>query len=117
MSSLTINIDIVSGEYLLTASITSTGDIPTDIFLYENAGSGLGQYQSICTLEDFSRVQTYVGTDIPVFGNKFIKYTQAVIHIPLDRDPRSIKAKLIKDVQNFKAAYLSAKSSTQTILL
>lgn len=117
MSSLTVNINIVAGEYVLEAFVTSTGDIPDDIFLYENTGSGVGSYISVCLIQDYQRVQTYTGVDIPAFGNKYIKYNRAVVHIPLDRDPRLIKTKIIDDVKAFKAAYLAAKSSTQTISL
>lgn len=115
-SSLSINTSVVESEYVINAVLTST-DIPVDIFMYENTGDGLGAYQGVCTLQEYKRLQFYAGVDIPVFGNKFLRWNQAVIHVPLSSNitPTSVSDKLVLDVRTFKTTYLATQSSTQII--
>ena len=115
MSTLTTTTTITNDEYLIQASVTSTGDIPPDVFLYENLGTTvLGSYQAVCSLDDYRRVQTFTGIAIPIFANKYVKYTSGLIHVPLGRDPVPVVNKVIADVKSFKTAYLAASSTTVT---
>ena len=119
MSTLTTTISILTDGYLLHAVLTNNGtnDIPTDIFMYENDGVAFGTYQGVCTLSEYTRLQTYTGTSIPVFGNKFVKYNQGNVYIPLGTDPTLIKAKLVNDVKTFKISFLSNNFSTDVITI
>lgn len=118
MSSLTINITINNGNYLLSAHVTSTGDMPDDIFMYENSGtSTLGDYQGVCTLSEYKSMQTFSGTPLPAFGNRFVKTNSLLMSFPLSTDAASIKAKVIADVKSFKAAYTAAATTTDVVSL
>ena len=118
MSNLTVEISIVNGNYQITAHVTSTGDMPADIFMYENVGSTiLGQYQGVCTLEEYKSLQTFSGAAIPSFGNRFVKTSSLIMSFPLSTDAVSIKTKIIKDVKAFKAAYDAAATSVEVVHL
>lgn len=117
MSSMTINTVIDGDEYILTVGITPTDGIPTNIFSYENSGEGLGTYQAVCTLDEYKRFQTYSGTPIPVFGNKFIKWSQAVIRVPLSRPLQPVIDKVAGDLRVFIASFNAAQDTNQTIVL
>lgn len=118
MSSLTVKIDIINGGYQITGFITSTGDMPSDIFMYENSGTAtLGAYQGVCTLDEYKNLQTFSGTPIPAFGNRFLKANSLVMNFPLSVDAVAIKAKIIADVKSFKASYTAALSTTEVVSL
>lgn len=115
MSTLVITTTVEDNNWILTFSITEPSDFPRDIFIFENTGTGIGEYQGVCSLIDYSRFQTYsVGVNIPIFGNKFVKYTQGVMTFPIDVDPTPVRAKILADVRAFKAAYTAGASSTNT---
>jgi hypothetical protein len=115
MSTLNITTTLVENEFVVEAIIASTGDIPTDIFMYENTGEGLGDYQGVCTIDEYKRMQTFNEDPIPKFGNKFIKYTRAIIHLPLTYDVSALRTKITNDVKAFKTAFITAESNTQVI--
>ena len=117
---LTITTDISASYQTLTAIISDPlddNDIPKSIFMYENTGSGLGSYQGVCTLKEYQRMQEYTGTNIPLFGNKFIRYNQAVLNLPLDRSITEAKDLLIFNVKSFKDQFLASKSITTIVTL
>jgi len=115
MSTLAITTTIEDNMWMLSFSLNEPSDIPRDIFIFENTGTGIGEYQGVCSLTDYGRFQTYVsGVDIPVFGTKFVKYDQGILIFPIERDPAPIRAKILSDVRAFKAAYISGSSSTDT---
>lgn len=126
MSTITITSNITDKGYLVSFSINSTGapgDIPIDIFMYENTGeNNLGEYQGVCTLLDYTKLQTFVGVPIPKFGNKFIKYSVGNIFIPFSYTvsntlytPEDLISKVTKDIKDFKTAYFASNNTTQII--
>jgi hypothetical protein len=111
---LTVTIELQPDQYLVTASATGTTGLPSDIFTYENTGTTtLGDYYGVCSYKDYVRIQTFTGSVIPVFGNKFIKYPTASIKVPLTEDPNSVKAKIVADVTTFKNSFLINHTTTQ----
>lgn len=114
MSTLTITSNIYAGNYVVEGYVTSTGDIPDDIFMYENTGAGLGAYQGVCSLADYKRMQTYAGTPIPVFGNKFIKHNRANLIFDLTHSLVTIKTNLTDDVKAFKIEYQAEQTTSTT---
>lgn len=63
----------------VTATISPEGTLPPDIFIYENfGGTTLGKYAGVCSVDQYQRFQTFSGASIPVFGNRYVKYNQAV---------------------------------------
>lgn len=118
MSTVTVNITIESGKFRINATIQSTGDIPTDLFLYQNTGTGLGEYFAVCTFADYSKTQKYqVGIDVPIFGNKFLRHTEANIYLDLTVDVVAIKNKIIADIKTFRTEFLAANTGVEVITL
>lgn len=114
MINLEVKTTILNNKWVLEFELNLDATIPRDIFVYENLGGGqLGEYQGVCTLEDYRRFQTYViGGNIPAFGNKFVKYSKGVKSFSIDIDPIQIKAKIVDDIKTFKASFLIGESST-----
>ena len=116
----TINIitSVVDNQWNLEFSLNEDADIPRDVFIFENTGSGIANYQGVCSLGDFRRFQTHVpGVDVPIFGNKYLKYSTGFLAFPIEKDPKLIKDKIIADVKAFKAAYTSGESSSETSVI
>jgi len=112
-SNLSITSKIENNTWVLSFSLAPGADIPRDIFMFENKGSSLGDYQGVCSLEDYRRFQTYTpGTPIPVFGNKFVKYTDGLMIFSIDVDPAPIRQKILDDVKSFKVSYTTGVTST-----
>lgn len=112
-----INLEIITtiedNFWVLEFQLNQESTIPRDIFIFENTGNGIGEYQGVCTLEDYRRFQTYVvGGNISVFGNKFVKYEKGLMRFSIDIDPTPIRAKIVADIKAFKAAYLIGNSTT-----
>lgn len=104
---------IENNMWVLEFQLNIDATIPRDIFIFENTGSGIGEYQGVCTLEDYRRFQTHTpGAPIGVFGNKFLKYSQGTMIFSIDVDPSPIRTKIVNDVKTFKTAYLTGESST-----
>lgn len=108
---------MVNGAWLIVATVQPGADIPSDIFGYENNAGALGDYVGVCTLEDYKRLQTFTGTPIPVFGNKFLKYTEARHTVPLDSPVQTTIDKMTADLKAFRLAFLAGSSSTQIVPL
>jgi len=116
-ASVSISKTVVNGAWLVVATVQPGADIPSDIFGYENNAGGLGDYVGVCTLEDYLRLQTYTGTPISVFGNKFIKYHEARHVVPLDSSVQATIDKMTADLKAFRLAFLAGSSSTQIVTL
>lgn len=112
---LSITTSLSVDEHVVQAEIVGPSTFPTFIFMFENTGSSLGDYYGVCTLGEYERMSKFVGTSIPIFGNKFLRSNTAIIRIPLDRAVQPIIDKLILDVKSFKAAFLS--SATTNIIV
>jgi hypothetical protein len=112
-----INLEIITkienNMWVLEFQLNLDSTIPRDIFVFENTGAGIGEYQGVCTLEDYRRFQTHTpGAPIGIFGNKFLKYSQGTKTFSIDVDPEPVRAKIVDDVKTFKAAYLTGETST-----
>lgn len=117
-TNVSIKTSIKDNNWLLEFELNNDADIPTDIFMFINTGAGLGEYQGVCTLVDYRKLQTHVpGTDIPVFGNKFLKYNKGTMTFSIDIDPRTIKDKIVSDIKSFKAAYTQGSYSSENITI
>ncbi len=113
MINLQIITTIEDNSWVLEFELNQESTIPRDIFIFENTGTGIGEYQGVCTLEDYRRFQTYaVGGNIPLFGNRFVKYEKGIMKFSIDLDPTPIKAKIVADIKSFKAAYITGNSTT-----
>lgn len=113
MINLQVKTTILSNSWVLEFELNQDSTIPRDIFIYENLGVGkLGEYQGVCTLEDYRRFQTHTpGGSIPIFGNKFLKYSKGIMTFNIDINPVDIRAKIVADIKAFKAAFLTGESS------
>lgn len=113
---LKIVTSISENNWQLEFSLNDNPEIPRDIFMFENLGEGLGQYQGVCTLNDYKKLQTYSpGVSIPVFGNKFLKYSIGKLSFPININPQLIRDKITADVKTFKAAFLASQNVTTNI--
>lgn len=111
-TTLTIVTSVENDKWKLEMSLNEAADIPRDIFLYENTGAGLGEYQTICSFQDYAKFQKHeANVNVPVFGNKYLKHTVGILYAPLDYNLTTLRAKLTKDVKDFKAAYMTSTSS------
>lgn len=116
-ATLSINKEIDGPDWKITVTVTA-GDTPPDIFLYGNTGTGLGSYIGVCSLNDYKRIRTHVpDTETPVFGNKFLKFTQGIARVPLSENVQATIDKIVADVRAFRIAYLAAPGSTQVVVI
>lgn len=90
---LNVNVALdTSGNRVLTVSLLPINglypNLPAAVFVYTNTGTvSLGAYQGVGNLTDLNRIQQYSSTtSIPVFGNKFVKHTEAKITLGLNDD-------------------------------
>jgi hypothetical protein len=117
---MTTTLNIVTStdntDWILTFSLVSPADIPLDIFVYLNTGTGLGQYQTICAVSDYLKIQQYTpGVNVPIFGNQFLKHTIGVLTAPLSTNVVSLRSKLVADVTAFKTGWLSISNNVQNV--
>lgn len=96
----------------LEINVLPGGTLPLDIFIFKNSGTTtLGEYQGVCSMEEYQRFQTFVGVVIPKFGNNFVKAGQAKIKLASETDTNSAITIITSSV---KALSLALSSSTQT---
>jgi hypothetical protein len=113
-SQLTVTKQLTTDHWYVTATIASGQTLPQEIFLYTNTGNlTLGEYSGVVTFEDFSRIQIYDGITIfPVFGNKYLRYSQAKINVYFDKNVDTVITNLIASIQTLSTAYQANSSST-----
>lgn len=118
MSNLQIITSIKNNSWVLEFELAIDATTPRDIFLFENKGETLGEYQGVCTIEDYRRFQTFTeGISIPVFANKFLKYYKGLMIFSLDNDPDPIRKKIVADVKSFNLAYTTGNTSTSVYVV
>lgn len=119
MNSLQMTTSLKDNKWVLDFEVLPGADFPRDIFVFENKGiEGLGEYQTVSSLSDYRSYQTYsVGLNIPIFGNKYVKFLKGSLTFSVDKNPETYIRKITKDVQAFRVAYMSGVSSTQIIPL
>lgn len=117
-TSVIITTTITGSNLVVNASLSDPADIPRDVFIYDNTGTAeLGQYYGVSNFQDYARLQSWTGTPIPVFGNKYVKHTEANIVLPLTVTKESISAKLKRDLTQFKLEYLASGTSTEVSVI
>jgi hypothetical protein len=116
-SSLSFTTEVTSNNKLeITCKVNPGGTLPEDIFIYRNTGTtSLGDYYGVCNLEEYQRLQTFTGTAIPNFGNKFVKSKEAKVTIGVHDDPRQI-IDHITNVATFLSFAMSNSTSVTQII-
>lgn len=115
-TSLQTTITVLGGNKVVEAHVISPADIPLDVFIYENTGTTeLGEYIGVVNFQDYARIQPWTGAALPIFGNKFVKHSQATFTRPLTISSQSILDKLDKDLTQFKLEYLNQGSVTTVL--
>ena len=111
---LIITTDLEDDHWLITAELSDSTTLPKEIFIYENTGTIiLGEFYGTCSVSDLVKLQVYSSsTAIPIFGNKFLRHTQAKIKVALADDVSQVVSTLVAGVKSFKIGYLSQASKT-----
>jgi hypothetical protein len=116
-SSLNITKALSTTGWTITATLTSS-EIPTAIFVYENTGTTtLGTYQGVVASLDLPRIQVWTGAALAVFGNKYVRYTTATIHVTSDADPDDVITGLKDSVQFFSTTFKAIQNSSQVLTI
>lgn len=114
-STLTITKELLTDHWLVTAQLAAGSSLPPEIFLYINPGTAaLGTFFGTCSVDDITRLKTYTGVTVPLFGNKYLKYNQAKIIVALESDVSAVITTLVKNVTNLSIAYKSKVTTTQS---
>lgn len=92
----------------------TNGAVPLEVFIHENNGTAqLGKYVGICSMEELQRLQVWTGSTIKKFGNRYVRYRTAEIHLPKGQDPAPAVAIIRQNLASLRVALLSsAESST-----
>ena len=92
---------------------TQGGVLPAAIFIYENMGTGtLGPYQGVCSLEETVRLQVWMGTPIPKFGNRFVRHTIAEIPVDTTSNVDVVLTHMKKSLATLRTSMLLAENTT-----
>lgn len=117
-ASITINTIVQGTTRSITCTVNAGSDIPLDIFLYENDNGVPGDFFAVCALSDYQRFQTYTGTAIPVFGNKYLKQTFGQKELDVSVDYSTVAPSFVSSCQSFRNDYLNFTApSSQTYTL
>lgn len=115
-TALVATTELNNDHYSLSIKVQEGSDLPSSIFIYENEGERvLGSFHGVCGLEDLIRLQEFVGEPIPVFGNRFLRYSEAKIKVSLLDDPDKIIKQVTINVTSLKKAYDANRISTKII--
>lgn len=104
------------GGWLVSAEVVpSNGNtLPSAIFIYENIGEDtLGVYQGVCSFSELQRLQEWAGQRIPVFGNRFVRYSKAEILLSQGGDPDRTSSLILEGAKSLKAELLASGTVTQ----
>lgn len=115
-SSLRIDTQLTDTGYSITAYIAPGGILPPDVFTYANTGtSTLGEYFGVVSILDMPRLQVWTGVAIPIFGNGFVRYSQANIQVPSTEDVNVVITRLISSIQNLSTAFKAVQTTTRIV--
>lgn len=118
-STLNIQTNVVGDHYLISGSVASGGSLPQSIFIYVNTGDGtLGEFYGTCGVQEVGRLQPFtLGTTIPTFGNKYIRYDQIKIKVPIGQNPAAVVMALVKNVTALSTAYAAQLSTSASYII
>lgn len=118
-STLNVQTNVVGDHYLISGGIASGGSLPQSIFIYTNTGNGtLGEFFGTCNVQEVGRLQPFtLGTPIPTFGNKYIRYDQIKIKVPLGENPVPVVTALVKNVSDLSLAYAAQMSTSASYII
>jgi hypothetical protein len=103
-------------KWVITAEILPGGSLPVDIFIHLNNGDNtLGEYQGVCSLEEYQRMQTFTGAVIPKFGNKYLKSDNAKIIVNNETDADQAIVDITNSVKSLDSSINSTPSKTLVI--
>jgi hypothetical protein len=113
-STLNVTKTLSNSKWVITATISSGGILPLEIFVYENTGTTqLGSYQGVVAAVDMPRIQIFTGTVLPIFGNKFVRFGTGTLYVNLDSNPDDAIARLKSSVQILSTTYQSLQNISQ----
>ena len=117
-SQLQITTALDGDQYTITATILPGGFLPSNIFLYQNTGTTtLGAYYGVADVDELTRFQVWTGAAIPMFGNAFVRSSQAKIIVDVQTNSASIIQNITNSVQSLSSAMKLAASSTQVVTI
>lgn len=106
------------GCWEIVASILPGGTLPQDIFIYENTGTNiLGAYQGVCQLDEYQRFQTFTGSPIPIFSNRYVKYTQGQLKLDIGVTTTQAISVITNEVTSLSTQFNSAAQTTTVITI
>lgn len=115
MSTLQVTSSIIGDKYKIQAKLITPGDLPTAIFVYSNTGTAdLGEYQGVCTMAEYTGLQTFAGTIIPIFGNKFLKHDEAILYVGLSGNIDNVIKTLKENVASFGVLFRGSQDILRT---
>lgn len=115
---LSVTITFVKDHYEVTAEMEEVDVLPSAIFLYENTGdTSLGEYYGVANLDELLARQEWTGVAIPTFGNRWVRYTEALVIAPNEEEAEKSKAWIIENVQRLKQQILTQSPDTEVIII
>lgn len=115
-SQLEVNKTLSDDHWVVTAEITSSSLLPQAIFIYTNNGTEvLGDFFGTCSVDELNRLRQFEGQPIPLFGNKYIRHTQAKIKVSIEADANAVIAALVQNVKRLSIEYQSKPSITTIV--
>lgn len=113
---LSVTITFVKDHYEVTAEMTEVNILPEAIFLYENTGEDtLGEYYGVAGIDELTSRQEWTGVAIPTFGNRWVRFTEALVVVPNMEEAEKSKQWIISNVERLKQQILIEPSTTQVI--
>jgi hypothetical protein len=107
---------MLSDHYLVTATVGEGPTLPKDVFIFTNTGTtDIGEYYGVCSVEELSRLNVYSGVVVPVFGNKYLRYREVKIVVPLQDDPATVVLLLTKNLQTLSNALKTKLNTSQVV--
>lgn len=113
-ANLTITKSIEDGKWSIYMVVANGADIPSDIFLYTNNDGVLGDFVAVCSLADYLRFRTYMGVNIPVFGNKYLKKGDGHQMLDISTNIDTYIAGILNAASTFRLEYLALAAQNTT---
>lgn len=115
---LTVTKTLTNEGWTVVASLNNGATIPRDIFVYENIGTDqLGSFQGTINVSDLTRMQVWLGSPIPVFGNQFVRHDVATIKVGYTEDVDTVISVMKASVQKFSTDFQTGSSNTTVYTL